>query len=164
MGTFYKSEFLKPHELCSKEFYEKAAAVNVEYIYWQFNPLVLVTVDMLRKRFGAVTVNNWKAGGSFQNRGLRTEGSVGATFSPHKRGAALDCNFKNATPEEIRKVMADAGCFKAGFKDRTNLGENECFRHIGRVETTSNGTEITWFHFDIWNCQNTDGSIMRFGS
>lgn len=160
MATFYKPKYLTAQELCDKEYYTAAAKVEAEYIFWQFNPLVLVTVDKLRERFGGVTVNNWHIGGPFSQRGLRTNNSTGAMFGPHKRGAALDCNFKNAEPEEIRELMRKAGCFAPGFKDRTNLGNDECFRHIGRVEMTQNGNPINWFHFDIWNCQNTDGSIL----
>lgn len=159
MATFYRPKYLKAFELCDRAYYNLAKAVNEEYIYWQFNPLVLVTADLLRERFGPITVNNWNVGGSLSQRGLRTNDSTGAMFGPHKRGAALDCNFKDADTASILEAMKNAGCFEPGFKDRTNLGKDECFRHIGRVELTSNGKPITWLHFDIWNAQNADGSI-----
>lgn len=165
MATFYTPKHLQPQELCSKTFYNQVKEKGrIEYILWQFNPYVLITADKLRERFGAITVNNWNTGGSWNNRGLRTDDSVGATFSPHKRGAALDCNFKDATAEEVREAMRKAGCFEPGFKDRTNLGQDECFRYIGRVELTQGGKPISWFHFDIWNNQNQDGSVLGFGA
>lgn len=159
MATFYRPKYLKASELCDRAYYNLAKAANEEYIYWQFNPLVLLTADLLRERFGAITVNNWNIGGNLSQRGLRTNDSTGAMFGPHKRGAALDCNFKDADTAAILEVMKNAGCFKPGFKDRTNLGKDECFRYMGRVELTNNGKPITWLHFDIWNAQNTDGSV-----
>lgn len=157
---FYRPQYLIAQELCDKEYFEKAKAVNIDYIFWQFNPLVLITADLLRKRYGGITVNNWNVNGSFSQRGLRTNDSTGAVFGPHKRGAALDCNFKDATAEEVRKDMEKAGCFKPGFK--SNFKDvDACFQHIGRIENTDKGKQITWFHFDIWNCQATDGSIIK---
>lgn len=165
MATFYKPKHVSEDELVNRATWnELNKAGTLERVFWQFNPLVLITADLLREVFGPITINNWKIGGSFQNRGLRIDDSVGAKFSAHKRGAALDCNFKNATAPEIRKKMLELGCFKPGFKDRTDLGKYECFKHIGRVESTQNGKEISWFHFDIWNNQSTDGSILKFGA
>lgn len=158
--TFYTPKYLKAHELCDREFYNAAKKVNEIYVFWQFNPLVLMTADLLRERYGSITVNNWFTGGSLSQRGLRSNDSTGAFFGPHKRGAALDCNFKNATPEEIRKDMERLGCYKPGFKSNfTDV--SACFQHIGRVENTEKGKQITWFHFDIWNSQATDGSIIK---
>lgn len=163
MSTLYIPKYLKPEELCDRDFYNKVKnATSTEVIFWQFNPYVLMTADMLRERFGAITVNTWSVGGNLSQRGLRTNDSTGAAFGPHKRGAALDCNFKDASAIEIRNVMKEAGCFKPGFKSRTDLGKDECFKYIGRVEMNQNGKPITWFHFDIWNNQNADGSILSF--
>lgn len=163
MSVFYTPKYLKPEELVPREMYQDLKRLGkIEYILWQFNPLVLMTADLLRERFGAITVNNWHSGGSWQNRGLRLTSAVGAKYGPHLRGAALDCNFKDATPPEIRKEMEKAGCFEPGFKNKKNFGEDACFKYIGRVENTQNGKQIGWFHFDIWNNQPTDGSILRF--
>lgn len=166
MATFYKPKYLSADELVDRATYNDCKNRGIlEYIFWQFNPLVLITADLLRERFGAITVNNWNHGGSFQNRGLRNiDSGVGSKYSAHKRGAALDCNFADASAVEIREIMKKAGCFKPGFKDRTDLGEDECFRHIGRVEMTQSGKPISWFHFDIWNNQSADGSILTFGA
>lgn len=158
--TFYTPQYFNTYELCDKEFYLAAKKANEVYIYWQFNPLVLITADRLRKRYGPGLVNNWYEGGHLSQRGLRTSATskTGAMFGPHKRGAALDMNFKHATPAEMWEDMKKAGCFKPGFRDNIN-STNECFEHIGRVEMTISGKPITWFHFDIWNSQNPDGSI-----
>lgn len=157
----YKPEFISARELVWKELYlqvEKQKATD--RIFWQFNPLVLKTADMLRKRYGSITINNWHSGGTLQQRGLRPDDtSVGAALSAHKRGAALDCNFAGASAEEVREDMKKLGCFKPGFRDNSTQ-ESECFKYIHRIEATLNGKQISWFHFDIFNCYNLDGSIM----
>lgn len=158
--TFYTPKYLKSFELCDKDFYTAAKSAREEYIFWQFNPLVLMTADLLRERYGSITVNNWMSGGPWSQRGLRSNDSTGAVFGPHKRGAALDCNFKNATAEEVRKDMEKFGCFKPGFKSAFTK-DSACFQHIGRVEDTLKGAQISWFHFDIWNSQADDGSIIK---
>lgn len=168
MATFYTPKYIAPDELVDKATYNaiKKAYGNLDRVLWSFNPLVLMTADMLRERFGAITINNWSIGGSFQQRGLRIDTSTGAPYSAHRRGAALDCNFKNATAQEVRNEMKKCGCFNAGFKDRKDLNKSngECFKYIGRVETTQNGKPITWFHFDIWNNQSQNGSVLTFGA
>lgn len=162
LPTFYTPKYLKAWELCDEKYYKavQSDGGGDQRIFWQFNPLVLMTADMLRERFGSLTVNNWRSGGSFSQRGLRTNDSTGAMFGPHKRGAALDCNFANATAEAIRAEMEKAGCFLPGFRSRVTK-DTACFQYIGRVENLSGGKQISWFHFDIWNCQNADGSIIK---
>ena len=158
----YEPKRLIPQEVVPKSIYEAAVKANrVNRIFWQFNPYVLMTADMLADRYGSILVNNWHKGGDLNERGLRLDSSsTGELFSAHKRGAALDCNFKNATAEEVRNDMEKYGCFKPGFKSNLNKN-NEIFRYINRIECTLKGKSISWFHFDIFNCYNDDGSIMR---
>ena len=158
----YTPKYVKLYELVPESYYndiEKKGLLSKGFMI--FNPLVLETIDMLREKYGPVTINNWKSGGSYQYRGFRpTNSSVGAFLSAHKFGEAMDCNFKNATASEIRKDMEKYGCFKPGFK--TNYSkEAECFKYINRIEVYSNGVEITWFHFDMANDYNDDGSIKK---
>ena len=158
----YRPKYLGADELVWKDLYvQLEKQKRTDRIFWQFNPLVLMTADLLREKYGAITVNNWSGTGSFQNRGLRPDdSSVGAALSAHKRGAALDCNFRNASAEEIRQDMKKAGCFKPGFKNNVPPGY-DCFKYINRVESTLSGKPISWFHFDIFNCYNPDGSIIE---
>jgi len=157
----YRPEHLSAYELVWRELYEQQEKKKqTDKLFWVFNPLVLKTADLLRKKYGSITINNWKSGGSLQLRGLRPEEtSVGAGLSAHKFGAALDCNFRDATPEEMREDMKKLGCFKPGFRDNVSP-EAECFRYIHRIENTLNGKQINWFHFDIFNCYNANGSIL----
>jgi hypothetical protein len=157
----YTPKYIKPYELVPKDLYEMYEKQGrTDKLLWQFNPLVLITADRLRERYGAVTINTWHSGGNLSQRGLRTDSSVGSPLSLHRRGAALDCNFKNATAAEVRADMEKLGCFKAGFKNDVPQ-EGLCFEHINRIEVLSAGKPITWFHFDIANCYNVDGSIMK---
>lgn len=158
----YTPKYVTAKELVYKDLYKLYEKKNQLYkLFYVFNPFVLMTADALRARYGAITINNWAYGGSMENRGLRKpDTSVGSELSAHKFGAALDCNFKDATAVEIRQDMEKYGCFEPGF--RVNFTkEAECFRYIHRVEMTQGKKPISWFHFDIFNCYNADGSIMR---
>lgn len=70
---------------------------------WELlQPAALVSLDKLRRKFGPVTVNNWHAGGQYQESGLRTSRSLtGAKWSMHRFGGADDCKFRDATPQEV---------------------------------------------------------------
>lgn len=155
---WYAPKYFKIQELVTKSFYNAAVSRGKpHYALWQFNPHVLMTADMLREKFGPITINNWVFGGNAQNRGLRdADTTVGAPMSPHLRGAALDLIFHKVSAEEVRSHMRKCGCFSAGFK-RDVPKDAECFRYIGRVEV-----DISWFHFDIWNCYDDNGAIATF--
>lgn len=60
---------------------------------------VIQGLTRLREDFGCpITVNNWHMGGSRVNSGLRDGGAeVGATFSAHLIGAALDAHADDLT-------------------------------------------------------------------
>lgn len=81
---------------------------------WEMlRPDILVTLDQIRDKFGTVTVNNWHAGGSFKESGLRNFNSLtGALWSMHKFGCAMDMKFRTSTPEEVAAyILAHAGEF-----------------------------------------------------
>jgi uncharacterized protein YcbK (DUF882 family) len=70
-----------------------------------FSPDLLYSLDGLREFFNTpITVNNWHNGGPYQYRGFRgPECAVGAKFSYHKRGMAVDFDVKGyiqRMPEE----------------------------------------------------------------
>jgi len=96
---------------------------------------LLVTLDMLRKRYGGVTVNNWFWGGDRQWSGLRTASSpYFSPYSQHTFGRAADCIFKNVSAEEVRQDI------QANLDDPT-------FRYVRSIEL-----EVSWLHFDTRNC------------
>lgn len=99
--------------------------------------LALMSLQSLRDKFGAIVVNNWHAGGSFKESGLRSGTTLtGAKFSQHRYGRAFDCKCKSATPQEMCDYI---------------VVNRELFPHISAIENTQ-ATE-TWLHFDTRNSQ-----------
>lgn len=97
----------------------------------------LFTLQALRGSLGPITVNNWHAGGSFKESGLRSmTTATGAKFSQHRFGRAFDCKFKDVTPREVRDYV---------------LKHPEAFPYLTTVENTD--ATPTWFHFDTRNHQ-----------
>lgn len=68
----------------------------------------LVKADqLLRDKFGLVTINNWIHGGDRQWSGIRTPESPDYSFlSQHSWGRASDKIFRDATSEEVRDYIA----------------------------------------------------------
>lgn len=128
---FYKCQYFGIAELVDKETFNKFG----ENSWMFFNTNILIALDEIRKYFNTpVTVNNWKSGGSFQWRGLRTLNCTeGGSYSQHKLGAAIDCDVKGKTAEEVRQVI---------LKNK----DHESFKHINCIEA-----ETSWLHFDTRN-------------
>lgn len=92
----------------------------------------LITLQQLRDKFGACIVNNWEAGGSFKESGLRSFSTgTGAMYSQHKYGRAFDCKFKAATPREVSAYV---------------LANRDEFPRLTVIEDVT--FTPTWFHFD----------------
>ena len=100
---------------------------------WELlDPRALITLQALRDALGPCTVNNWHAGGSYQESGLRDfHTSTGAAYSQHKCGRAYDCKFKSVNPHEaLTYVQANRSKFP----------------YLTVVENPD--ATPTWFHFD----------------
>lgn len=97
-----------------------------------FDERLLITADALRDEFGPMYVNNWHNGGSTHYRGFRPlDCAVGATYSQHRFGRALDCMFRDAAVNDVREFI---------------LEDPEKFPHITALEMN-----VTWLHFDLRN-------------
>lgn len=106
---------------------------------------IVWTADRLRERFGKAYINNWLFGGNNQFRGWRPpESTVGATFSQHRFGRALDMTFEDSTPEEIRKDLRIVGRFGA-------------YRYITACEDG-----VSWLHVDCRFVGGDPDEIMFF--
>lgn len=105
---------------------------------WQFlRPEAIISLDQIREKFGACTVNNYLWGGPRTASGLRPPvGGVGAAMSLHRYGAAFDVVPHKATPIEVYEYI---------------LANQDQFPHIRRLEN-ANLTK-TWLHFDVANTQ-----------
>lgn len=109
---------------------------------WRFfDPRLLENMLFIREKLGkAITVNNWKSGGSMSQRGLRTNVSplvrkkTGLYLSAHLRGGALDFGVSGMTAIEVREWIKEH--------------ENE-MPHPCRLERNLNGKPISWVHLDV---------------
>jgi hypothetical protein len=139
----YTPEHFRIEELVGPEFHQVNKARGA-MMFMAFDQLALVTLDRLRKRYGPIVVNNWQAGGTFKESGLREMGTgTGAALSQHKFGRAFDCKFRNITPAEVW----------AELQASPNLS---CFEFIQRIEA---GAGMTWFHFDTGGHDRYDMAI-----
>ena len=103
---------------------------------WQLlDDRLLMTIDMLRDKYGQMTINNWKWNGDREWSGLRTPDSPWySTYSQHSFGRAVDCIFKDVTAEQVRQ-------------DILSNPDDSNFKYINSFEE---GT--SWLHIDVRNC------------
>ena len=129
--TGYRCKFFGIKELVPPTIY----AARGEAAWELLRPDALRTLDLLREKFGICTVNNWAAGGTYKESGLREfSTSTGAKYSQHKFGGAFDCKFKSATPAEVAAYVLK---HQGEFPELTTIED---------VKDTP-----TWFHFDVRN-------------
>ena len=128
----YKCEHFEIHELVPPNVF----AERGERAWELLDERLLISLDLLRKRFGPMTVNNYYWGKDREWSGLRTSDSpYYSRFSQHSFGRAADCLFKNKTAEEVRKEII-------------NNPDDPDFELIGSVELG-----VSWLHFDVRNCE-----------
>ncbi len=126
----YIPKYFKPEELVPPDIFEKRGDKSIELI----DERVLFTLDRLRETFGTCTVNNWSYGGPYSQSGLRTSDSEDySPTSQHTFGRAMDCKFKNVPAAQVREQVI----------------ENKIlYPYITFIED-----DVSWFHFDVRNCQ-----------
>ena len=71
-----------------------------------FDERILKAADMLREEYGPMICNDWKWGGKNKFRGWRPPYTdVGAAYSQHKFGRALDLVPVNCTAKEVTDII-----------------------------------------------------------
>lgn len=81
---------------------------------WEFlDPRLLLTLDQLGDRYGAIGINDWASGGPLQNCGLRDfNDRQGAVMSQHKFGRAGDLHPNKTSPQEMHAdILKNAALF-----------------------------------------------------
>lgn len=88
---------------------------NERMIWNFFDPRLLITLDKIREMLGSpITVNNWKDGGSFTQRGLRCNicplvkektAKNSVYVSSHILGQAADFDVKGMSAAEVRSWL-----------------------------------------------------------
>jgi len=128
----YKCKYFEIHELVPPHVYAQRAERSWELL----DENLLITLDKLRERYGAMTVNNYHWGGEREWSGLRTPGSpFYSQYSQHSFGRAADCLFKTISAEEVRQDIIE----------NTSA---EAFGLISGIEMS-----VSWLHVDVRNCQ-----------
>lgn len=136
----YIKEFFAVEELVSPGVFKKYGERS-----WRFLcPRLLHTLLIIRVKLDkSITINNWKWGGQFDERGLRDnltpifngKTKAGKMYlSGHILGRAIDFDVKGMTAPEVREWLvlnADILPYKI------------------RLENKLNGKQISWVHLDM---------------
>ena len=124
----YIPKHFKPYELVPKVTFR---TISERVIWYLFDPRILYVVDHIRKRYGKMIANTWYWGGEHQYRGWRPPRcEIGAVYSQHRFGRALDLVPTEVTVEEIRR----------------DIKKGESFHFITCIEEG-----VSWLHVDVRN-------------
>jgi hypothetical protein len=135
----YIPKYFNLQEFFPRDYFKEVYPKLGERMWILIDYRVLFTADALRDRYGTMIANDWlwRTGGH-QYRGFRPPNcTIGATFSQHRFGRALDCKFKHVEAEEVRQDI--------------KANDEYAFKHITTIEIN-----VTWLHFD---CRNHDKKI-----
>lgn len=102
---------------------------------WFLRPETLDMAQGVRDRYARrVEINNWLFGGELEERGYRVPSTdVGATYSQHKLGCAIDFEVEGMTADEVREDIAR---------------NEQSFRRMGVTAIESGEYASTWVHMD----------------
>lgn len=134
-------KYFKPYEIASKEVSDKYGNTVYKFVEFRLMRNMLFMRLALDKPF---TINNWKSGGQFSQRGLRENTSKMVSdktikgrlyLSAHTMFRAFDFDVKGMKAEEVRKWAKDNECY---------------FPHPCRFENKMNGNQINWVHMDTF--------------
>tara|TARA_R110000803_G_scaffold44651_1_gene94444 strand:+ start:274 stop:750 length:477 start_codon:yes stop_codon:yes gene_type:complete len=132
---------------CIEEFVSKPVFDKYGEKAWQFLSIrMLHTMLIIRKELGlSITINNWKWGGKFSQRGLRENTSqivmgknrLGKIYlSAHVLGRAVDFDVKGMEAYKVRLWLKD---------------NYDKLPYSIRLENEMNGKQISWVHLDTYS-------------
>jgi len=113
---------------------------NRDLLLSRFDPRLLETMIFIREELGPITINNYKWGGRFDERGLRDNDAPmvkrkGRPYlSAHTLGAAFDFDVEGMTAIEVREWIES---------------NQERLPYKVRLERKLNGKYISWVHLDV---------------
>lgn len=131
--------YFQIYELVGPETYKRHGQRSWKFFSTDSLEMLLITRKNLDRK---MTINNWKWGGKFSQRGLRTNlqnifrqltKTLKLYLSGHVLGEAFDFDVEGMTPDEVRQW----------FDDNQHL-----FPFRIRLERNKNGEPITWVHAD----------------
>lgn len=142
-ADMYIPKHFKLYELFPKDFYQEFKHEG-DKMWWLLDDRGLMTLDMLRDRYGKVFMNNWYWGGDKQYRGYRPPDTrIGAEWSQHKFGRGFDSKFADLNAEDIRQ-------------DILNDPFDPDFEYITCIEMN-----VSWLHFDVRNWDKAKNGILK---
>lgn len=131
--------YFKAYELVDKTVYNKYGENSFKFMSTEILWFLLI----VRKNLGLpMTINNWKSGGRFSQRGLRTNicsivrkkvEKMLLYLSAHLFGRAVDFDVKGMSAEDVRMWIKD---------------NEDLFPFKVRLEHNMNGKPINWVHAD----------------
>jgi hypothetical protein len=135
-------EYFSLEEFVSKPVFEKYGEKA-----WQFLSIRLLhSMLVIRKELDlSITINNWKWGGKFSQRGLRENTSqmvmsksrLGKTYlSAHVLGSAVDFDVKGMKAFEVREWLVENA---------------DLLPYKIRLENEMSGKQINWVHLDTYS-------------
>jgi len=127
---------------CIEELVDKTVFDKYGQSAWKFiDKDLLACLLVIREGIGfPMTINNWKWGGSFSQRGLRhnmsslVKNKTRLYLSAHIFGKAVDFDVQGMTAVDVRKWIVD------------NADKFPC---KVRLERNMKGNPINWVHLDI---------------
>lgn len=126
---------------CIEEFVDKTVFDKYGEAAWKFiDQSIIDCILVIREGLGKpMTINNWKWGGSFSQRGLRhnmsslVKNKTRLYLSAHIFGKAVDFDVEGMTAVEVREwIAANADKFPCKI----------------RLERNMKGNPISWVHLD----------------
>ena len=103
MREYYKPKFFKTEELVDPDTFAAFGERSLMFL----DIRVLKLIDAIRIYFNSpMTINNWHTGGGFKNRGFRNpKSTVGASYSQHRFGRAIDFDVRGKSAEQVRQII-----------------------------------------------------------
>jgi len=121
-----------------------------EKCLWVLDIRIIKAAQLLRDLTGCnVIINNWHNGGEYTNRGYRLPSSkVGATYSQHKFGRAIDVNVEGMTVAgTIDCMLTNFDKFKAyGIRTIEHPAFTPSWVHMDCREPMDNYPENSYFY------------------
>jgi hypothetical protein len=131
------TDYFELNEVVCPEVYHKYG----DFAWNFFDSRLLITMEALRQRLNKpITVNNWKDGGEFSQRGFRcvqchlmiSTFQTGELFvDPHTTGKAWDFDVQGLVAEEVRQYI---------------IKNKNLWPYQLRLEDN-----VSWVHLDIYN-------------
>lgn len=137
--------FYVPKYFIIQELFPPNLLVNgVNRLMRLLDPRLTWTIDAIRVHYDKpMIINDYLFGGDNEHRGFRRHDcTVGATYSQHKFGRAVDFNIKDISAQQI-------------CDDIINNPRLRPFRHITCIEVGR-----SWVHIDVRNYDKKNGLLI----